>query len=232
MRKILLSAALAAICTMGMTAMASETSAVSGTYTPGANSYNASITDTTAQTIIIYKVSAETDGEVPDDVTITGDSIYYVDQSEASTGFNGSVNALMKSGATAGTYVVAVQGGDYDTFVISTGDEAVEGCIPAKSLAIGEAYEDANGYCSVAFKIENITYAELSALQTVKSRVGDWVVATGITDVIGDWMTKDGEVPNIDAATQVYGLVQVDWVPVDKAENFELYFAADATPQA
>lgn len=220
MRKILLSAVLAAICTMGMTAMASETIA-DGTYVPGFNNYESKGT-ADKQTIIIYKVN--------DAETITGDDIFYVDQADTETGtFGANVRALMKANPTVGTYKVAVNGGDYDTFEISTGDEAVEGCIPAKPLSIGKAYEDANGYCSVAFQIENITYAELSALQTVKSRVGDWVVATAISEVIGEWKAKT-ELPNVDAT--VNGLVQVDWVPVDKAQTFQLYFTADATPQA
>ena len=42
MRKILLSAALAAVCAMGVTAMASETAAtVAGDYVAGDNNYNA-----------------------------------------------------------------------------------------------------------------------------------------------------------------------------------------------
>ena len=121
MRKFLLGAALAMVCTMGMTAMASET-AVTGTYKPGVNSFDTSITDS-AQTIIIYKGTEE--------ASITGENIYYVDQATNDTGFIGNLNALMKSGATEGTYTVAVNGGKSTTFEISKGDAAVEGCTPS-----------------------------------------------------------------------------------------------------
>jgi len=222
MRKFLLGAALAMVCTMGMTAMASETT-VTGTYKPGVNSLDASITDS-AQTIIIYK-GTET-------ASITGENIYYVDQATNDAGFIGNVNMLMKAGASEGTYTVAVDGGKSTTFEISKGDVAVEGCVPAKALEVGAAYEDSADYCSVAFQIEDIQYADLLDFNTIKSRVGDWVVATSISEVIGDWKSKFETFPNIDAT--VNGLIQVDWVPVQQAEKFELYFTTDVVdaPQA
>lgn len=227
MRKILLSAALAAICTMGMTAMASETTLEKGDYIAGANNYQSAGT-IGAKTIIIYKGNSN--------ATIKGEDIFYIDQAEADTGFVGDVLALMKSGATEGTYTVAVDGGKSTTFEISKGDVAVEGCTPTTRTAPEKLVEEyGDDYCSVAFTIEGITLDELKSFKQVKSLVRvaegavgeDWVSSANISEVIEWNKVSDNLVPNTENST-VKCAVQVDWVPTTQADRFEIYLSTEA----
>lgn len=215
MRKILLSAALAAICTMGMTAMASETT-VTGTYIPGVNNYRSEGT-AGSKTIIIYKVN-ETN-------TITGEDIFYVDQADTESGtFGTNVEALMKSGATAGEYVVATNEGE-TTFVISEGAAAVEGCTPTTKYDAVQ-HSDNVEYYSVPFIME-VDVAKFNAFKSVKSRVGDVVYSADIKSAI-EWSGDYDNIANIAGGTNVKVGVQVDWVPSESVNVFELYFSEDA----
>ena len=218
MRKILLSAALAAICTMGMTAMASETTVNDG-YNPGVNSYDASMAST-AQTIIIYK-GTEAD-------SITGENIYYVDQSADNTGFGTAVTALMKANPTEGTYTVAVNGGNSTTFTISNGDAAVAGCVPTERIGSEKSVEAYGGeeYCSVGFKF-TVTGVQFNSFEQIKSLVRaeegtDWVATSAAESIEWD------ETPAIDGTTSVQCAIQVDWVPTTQADRFEIYLSTEA----
>ena len=220
MRKILLSAALAAICTMGMTAMASETAAtVAGDYVAGDNNYNATAGTADAKTIIIYQGEASSD--------ITGDKIYYVDQA-AGDSFGSEVLALMKANPPAGTYTVAVNGGKSTTFTISNGDAAVAGCVPTERIGSEKAVEAYGGeeYCSVGFKF-TVTGVQFNSFEQIKSLVRaeegtDWVATSAAESIEWD------ETPAIDGTTSVQCAIQVDCVPTTQADRFEIYLSTEA----
>jgi len=204
MRKFLLGAVLAAVCAMGMTAMASD---ITGTYKPGINSYDASITDS-AKTIIIYKGKGTE--------SIKGENIYYIDQVANDTGFAGNINALMKSGATAGIYTVSVNGGKFTTFEISEGAAAVEGDTPVTQKETGN---NANGVYSAAYIIEGIT--NFSSINSVKFLLNDGTVEKIVSvDKEYVWGSSDNY-PTIDTNTPVTCAVQIDDIPdVGSAQMF------------
>ena len=133
----------------------------------------------------------------------------------------------MKANPPAGKYTVAVNGGKSTTFTISNGDVAVAGCKPAERLKgtySSAEYRDEK-YVSIGFKITDITFADWKAFTTVKTLFKgeeEKVVSTAFNKII-QWE----DTANIADSTTITCAIQVDWVPGDLADKFNLYLSTD-----
>ena len=205
MRKVLLSAVLAAVCTMGATAMAAT-----GTYTPGANNFTPN--DVTGHnTIIIYKQGS----------AITGDSIFYVGQAEGES-FEDGFTALMKTeGLTEGTYVVDMNGVTTPyKFKITKGQAAVAGDTAVEEAELGN---EADGTYSAAYVATNVT--NFSSINSIKFLLKDAAGAEYVAQVSKSyiWGEDSNWNANIEAAVD-FG-VQIDDIPT--AGGGEMGLSAD-----
>ena len=121
----------------------------------------------------------------------------------------------MKSGATAGTYVVAVQGGDETVFVISNGAASVEGDTP---VAQKEKGNSANGTYSAAYVVE---VGNISEIKTIKFMDTTNDIVYGIAaDSVWD-------IASIDSGTTVTCGIQIDDIP--EASALTMYLSTDET---
>jgi len=189
-----------------------------GGYNPGANSYTNSITEG-AKTVIIYK------GE--DFSTITGDDIYYIDQSNEENGFS-NLEMLMRLDAPAGTYTVAVEGGNKTTFEISDAQSAVSGANKMTFLGV-QQQSDSSYSVAFGFGVKSF-YNTASKLSMI---IGDKAYSTdmfGETSII-DWGSLGVQyTQNEQGENEFMFAIQVDGVGADYINTesltpkFELYF--------
>ena len=210
MKKIYLSLILALIFILGISVNAEEG------YTPGANTYTDSMTDS-AKTVIIYKGTAESD--------ITSESLYYIDQCDEAEGFS-NLEMLMKLDAPAGEYTVVVEGGATKKFTISKAEAFVSGATEPEFLG---AEQKSDGSYSVAYGFKaSLVLSDVSSLTMV---MGDKAYSTDLfgKDSIIAWNNLEvytDENGNIMFAIQIDG-VDADYITTDEAGNitpeFSLY---------
>ena len=207
MKKIYLSLILALIFILGISVNAEEG------YTPGANTYTDSMTDS-AKTVIIYKGTAESD--------ITSESLYYIDQCDEAEGFS-NLEMLMKLDAPAGEYTVVVEGGATKKFTISKAEAFVSGATEPEFLG---AEQKSDGSYSVAYGFKaSLVLSDVSSLTMV---MGDKAYSTKLfgADSIINWGNLNvypDENGNIMFAIQIDGVDAKHITEETGTPDFELY---------
>ena len=214
MKKLLLVSSIAIMCLLGISA------AAEGTYTAGESSYTDSVVDN-SKTVVVFKGSSISD--------LKDENIYYIDQSDADSGFAG-FRALLKANTPAGDYIVATDSNDEAAkFTVTEGQSRISGLDGMDFLDAQKQSNDEN-YYSVGFTlISKDGFTENSKL------VMYYNDTTYETPMFGDksvitWGESGTKLPNIEGKTVCaiqFDYVNPEYMTVTDAAatpNFTMYF--------
>ena len=214
MKKLLLVSSIAIMCLLGISA------AAEGTYTAGESSYTDSVVNN-SKTVVVFKGSSISD--------LKDENIYYIDQSDADSGFAG-FRALLKANTPAGDYIVATDSNDEAAkFTVTEGQSRISGLDGMDFLDAQKQSNDEN-YYSVGFTlISKDGFTENSKLVMYYNDTTYETAMFGDSGVIS-WGDNGTKMPNIEGFMKC--AIQFDYVnpeymtETDNAAtpNFTMYF--------